>query len=59
MWKGCYNAQMTLEYEAQFLTAKAARLTESIAAIDVALAEIYAEIARQDAEEKEAERWKE
>jgi hypothetical protein len=49
---------MTLEYEAQFLTAKAARLTESIAAIDVALAEIYAEIARQDAQEKEAERWK-
>ena len=50
---------MKLEYEAQYLEIKAARLTESIAAIDAALAEIYAEIARQEAEEKEADRWRE
>ena len=50
---------MTLIYEANYLEIKAARIRETLAAIDALLAEIYAEIARQDAEEKEAERWKE
>ena len=49
---------MTLEYEAHYLTIQAKRLTESIAAIDSTLADIYAEIARQDAEEQAAEAWR-
>ena len=51
-------SQPSLSYEFNFLTKKAELIRANIAEIDVALSEIYAEIARQEAEEKEADRWK-